>query len=212
MKTFTKRVFISFAILFAFQCIVADDSAPITSDKAMLEYVVANATVCPVRENPSEAAEQATQLLFGEVCEVIERLSSWTKIRSIVDGQVGWVSSSMLTRTDSPVSVPRYPQTDSRAVITAPMAYATPLNGGAALLLTLGTRLPNYAHGTFEVLGKQYSIDPSCVSIGAAAIQGSDLHSAIVAIAQSLLNTPYLWGGKNVMGLDCKTCLFSECW
>ena len=97
MKTFTKRVFISFAILFAFQCIVADDSAPITSDKAMLEYVVANATVCPVRENPSEAAEQATQLLFGEVCEVIERLSSWTKIRSIVDGQVGWVSSSMLT-------------------------------------------------------------------------------------------------------------------
>jgi SH3-like domain-containing protein len=216
MKTFTKRVFLSFAILFAFQCIVADDSAPITSDKAMLEYVVANATVCPVRENPSEAAEQATQLLFGEVCEVIERLSSWTKIRSTLDGQVGWVSSSMLTRTDSPVSVPRYPQTDSRVVVTAPMAAATPLSGGADLLLTLGTRLPNYSHGIFEVLGQQYSIDSTCVSQPISHSEASNSshgerpiggtpsdHHRVVAIAKSLLNTPYLWGGKNMMGLDC---------
>jgi cell wall-associated NlpC family hydrolase len=25
----------------------------------------------------------------------------------------------------------------------------------------------------------------------------------VVAIAQSLLNAPYLWGGKNLMGMDC---------
>ena len=203
MKLFSKILFLSLSFLIASPCMMADDTTPAPTNEPKVEYVVVNATIAPLRENPSEAAEQATQLLFGEVCEVIERRPSWIKVCNMLDGQVGWVSSSMLTRTDSPILVPRYPQTDSRAVITAPMAYATPLNGGAALLLTLGTRLPNYAHGTFEVLGKQYSIDPSCVSIGAAAIQGSDLHSAIVAIAQSLLNTPYLWGGKNVMGLDC---------
>lgn len=212
MKSIFNILFLSVSLLFASQCIMADDVATVNSDQIVVEYVVANATVTPVRENPSEAAEQATQLLFGEVCEVIERRPSWIKVRNILDGQVGWVSSSMLTRTDShsSLSVPRYPQTDSRAVITAPMAYATPMDGGTALLLTLGTRLPNYDNGVFEVLGKQYRIDPSCVSIGAAALQEgadnpqrNDMHSAIVAIAQSLLNTPYLWGGKNVMGLDC---------
>ena len=156
----------------------------------MIEYVVANATVIPVRDNPSEGAEQLTQLLFGEVCEVLDRLPRWTKIRSLIDGQEGWVDFKMLTLADT-----QYPIPDTRAVITAPMAPATPMDGGADLLLTLGTRLPNYSHGTFEVLGKQYLIDPTCVNL----YQRSDL----VTIALSLLNAPYLWGGKNMMGIDC---------
>lgn len=40
------------------------------------EFVVNNCPVTLVREEPSEAAEQATQLLFGQVCEVVERKSS----------------------------------------------------------------------------------------------------------------------------------------
>ena len=203
MKSFSKILFLSLSFFIASQCMMADDTTPASADETKVEYVVVNATIAPLREDPSEAAEQATQLLFGEVCEVIERRPSWIKVRNMLDDQVGWVSSSMLTRTDSSISVPRYPQTDSRTVIVAPMAYATPVDGGAALLLTLGTRLSNYADGIFEVLGKQYRIDPNCVSVGAAALQDSDLHAAIVALAKSLLNTPYLWGGKNAMGLDC---------
>jgi cell wall-associated NlpC family hydrolase len=69
------------------------------------------------------------------------------------------------------------------------------------MLLTLGTRLLNYSNGTFSVLSKQYHIDPTCVSIptGKADLQ----RSALMSIAKSLLNTPYLWGGKSAMGLDC---------
>ena len=44
------------------------------------EYAISHCPVTPVREEPSHAAEQATQLLFGELCEVLERQSSWTKI------------------------------------------------------------------------------------------------------------------------------------
>ena len=77
-------------------------------------------------------------------------------------------------------------------------------------MLTLGTRLPNYAHGTFEVLGKQYLIDPTCVSLPISnSLSGrpigetpSNSHN-VCAIAQTLLNAPYLWGGKNAMGMDC---------
>ena len=205
MKPSIKLCLLSLCLLLACPYTMADNSAPIPSDT--VQYLVANATVCPVRENPSYAAEQATQLLFGEVCEFLERHRGWTKIRSTVDGQVGWVSSSMLTPTDNP-----YPITDTlTAVVAHPIATATPINGGAPLLLTLGTRLPNYSHGVFEVLGQQYRIPSICVNVttakqstGAADLQRSDLQrSDLIMIAQSLLNTPYLWGGKNAMGLDC---------
>ena len=55
----------------------------------MVEYVIAYCTVTPVRQAPSEGSEQLTQLLFGEVCEILERLPRWTKIRSTIDGQEG---------------------------------------------------------------------------------------------------------------------------
>ena len=195
MKAFTYILSLSLCLFFACPCLMADDSAPVQSDDATVEYAVAHATITPVREEPSEAAEQATQLLFGEVCEIIDRLPSWTKIRSTVDGQVGWVSRWMLTSIDTPYPLPT-------AVVVSPMAVATPEDGGAALMLTLGTRLPHYAHGTFEVLGKQYLIDSTCVSQPIAHSEASD-HHKVVMIAKSLLNTSYLWGGKNMMGLDC---------
>ena len=171
----------------------------------MVEYVIANATVVPVRENPSEGAEQLTQLLFGEVCEVLDRLPRWTKVRSLIDTQEGWVDFKMV----SPASSLSPLTSNLETVVATPMAPATPMDGGADLLLTLGTRLPNYSHGTFEVIGQQYLIDPTCVSTaqrstGEADLQQSDLQrSDLATIAQSLLNAPYLWGGKNLMGMDC---------
>ena len=171
----------------------------------MVEYVLTNATVTPMREEPSEGSEQLTQLLFGEVCEVLDRLPRWTKVRSTLDGQEGWVDFKML----SPASNLSPLTSNLEAVVLAPMAAATPMDGGADLLLTLGTRLPNYSHGIFEVLGQQYLIDPTCVSTaqrstGKADLQQSDLQrSDLATIAQSLLNAPYLWGGKNLMGMDC---------
>ena len=175
----------------------------------MVEYVIANCTITPVRQEPSEGSEQLTQLLFGEVCEVLDRLPRWTKIHSTLDGQEGWVDFKMLTSAHIP-----YPISHIQAVVAIPMAIATAMETGEELMLTLGTRLPNYAHGTFEVLGKQYLIDPACVNTAlSTASIASDLPSTganadiqrsdLATIAQSLLNAPYLWGGKNAMGMDC---------
>ena len=199
MNTLIKLCLLSLCLLLACPYTMADDSAPIPSDT--VQYLVANATVCPVRENPSYAAEQATQLLFGEVCEFLERHRGWTKIRSTVDGQVGWVSSSMLTPISSVIASSLSPDRLD-AVVAHPIATATPINGGAPLLLTMGTRLPNYSQGTFEVLGQQYLIDSTCVRQEAKGDEAMR-RETVCAIAQTLLNTPYLWGGKNAMGLDC---------
>ena len=164
------------------------------------DFVINNCPVTPVREQPSEAAEQATQLLFGEVCEVVDHLPGWTKIRSTMDGQTGWVSAKMVT----PVSEEAKKQWGDKAmgVVAVPMAVATDIATGEKRMLTIGTRLPNYADGTFIVIEKQYQIDPSCVY----EIKGERLEvkgEEVVRVAKSLLNVPYLWGGKNMMGFDC---------
>lgn len=179
-------------------------------------FAINHCTVTPVRQEPSEGSEQLTQLLFGEVCEVLDRLPRWTKIRSTLDGQEGWVDFKML----SPAPISSHEVKGERlkvkgeGVVAVPMAIATDMETSEELMLTLGTRLPNYAHGTFEVLGKQYLINPSSVktALSTASI-ASDLPSTganadlqrsdLITIAQSLLNAPYLWGGKNAMGMDC---------
>ena len=172
----------------------------------IIEYMftINHCTVTPVRQEPSEGSEQLTQLLFGEVCEVLDRLPRWTKVRSTLDGQEGWVDFKMLSPASNLIASSPH---RLEAVVAAPMAAATPMDGGADLLLTLGTRLPNYSHGTFEVLGQQYLIDPTCVN-NTTQLLNSDLSRAellnnVCAIAQTLLNAPYLWGGKNLMGMDC---------
>ena len=65
-------------------------------------FAINHCTVTPVRQEPSEGSEQLTQLLFGEVCEVLDRLPRWTKIRSTLDGQEGWVDFKMVTLTSEP--------------------------------------------------------------------------------------------------------------
>lgn len=181
-------------------------------------YVVNTCTVTPVRQEPSEGSEQLTQLLFGEVCEVLDRLPRWTKIRSTLDGQEGWVDFKMLEHVGDEAirrlgdEVIRREAKGDEAMgrVAVPMAIATDMETGTELMLTLGTRLPNYAHGTFEVLDKQYLINPDCVYdleglpqddrlASPTGVKGED----VCAVAQRLLNAPYLWGGKNAMGMDC---------
>ena len=175
----------------------------------MNEFVVNRCTFTPVRQEPSEGSEQLTQLLFGEVCQVLERLPRWTKIRSTMDGQTGWVDFKMVTSIGDEVTGD---EAKGIGVVALPIAAATDMETGEELMLTLGTRLPNYAHGTFEILGKKYLINPTCVSHLEDALQAIG-HPAgyrlegkgeeVCTIAQTLLNAPYLWGGKNAMGIDC---------
>lgn len=175
----------------------------------MKEWVVNRCTVTPVRMEPSEGSEQLTQLLFGEVCQVLERLPRWTKICSTVDGQTGWVDFKMVTSIGDEA---KGDEAKGIGVVAVPIAAATDMETGEELMLTLGTRLPNYAHGTFEILGKKYLINPACVSHLEDALQAIG-HPAgyrlegkgeeVCTIAQTLLNAPYLWGGKNAMGIDC---------
>ena len=85
------------------------------------------------------------------------------------------------------------------ATVKFPMTYAVSENNGQTIPLTSGTRLTNYQDGRFEVLGVGFRIDPSMVITQALEMNQENLLQTV----RFFLNTPYSWGGKNALGMDC---------
>lgn len=156
-------------------------------------------SVVPVRTEPEEGAEQSTQMLFGETCTILEQKTRWNRVKLHLDGQEGWVDAKMI----APMSADEYKTykdaCQACAMVIFPIAYAVSENNGQTIPLTAGTRLTNYKDGRFEVLGVGFRIDPSMVSVHCLVLNEETLQRTV----RFFLNVPYLWGGKNALGMDC---------
>ena len=170
-------------------------------------------SVIPVRAEAREGAEQNTQILFGETFDILEEQPRWLRVRLHLDGQEGWVDAKMATPM-SPAEFKTYrADYSSAAIVAMPMAYAVSENNGQTIPLTAGTRLAKYCItspqpstqgreikiGRFEVLGVGFRIDPGMVISKSLDLNEQNLLQAV----RFFLNIPYLWGGKNAMGMDC---------
>ena len=166
-------------------------------------------SVIPVRSEASETAEQTTQILFGETFDILEQKNRWNRVKLHLDGQEGWIDAKMCT----PMSATEYKSYrtayDSAAMVAMPMAYAVSENNGQTIPLTAGTRLAGYQEkkddalrtvfARFEVLGVGFRIDPSMVYAETPDLNEQNLLQTV----RFFLNIPYLWGGRNAMGMDC---------
>ena len=148
-------------------------------------------SVIPVRSETSETAEQTTQILFGETFDILEQKNRWNRVKLHLDGQEGWIDAKMCT----PMSAAEYKSYraayDSAAMVAMPMAYAVSENNGQTIPLTAGTRLAGYQ--------EKKDIDPSMVYAKTPDLNEQNLLQTV----RFFLNIPYLWGGKNAMGMDC---------
>lgn len=163
----------------------------------------------PVRAEAREGAEQNTQMLFGELAEVLEEQARWTRIRLDTDGQEGWVDAKMIAPIGGKDLTAYKKAYKTAAMVKFPMTYAVSENNGQTIPLTAGTRLVKYEvtkdevqgtfMGRFEVLGVGFRIDPHMVSIQPSVISLQTL----LETTRFFINTPYLWGGKNALGMDC---------
>jgi hypothetical protein len=66
-------------------------------------YAISPISIIPVRAQPSEKSEIVTQILFGELVEVLnmnKKLQSlhpgWSHVRCDWDGYLGWVTTKQL--------------------------------------------------------------------------------------------------------------------
>ena len=58
-------------------------------------YGVCNISIIPMRGAPSEKAEMVSQLLFGEVYQIIETKENWIFIKTEDCHYSGWINAKM---------------------------------------------------------------------------------------------------------------------
>lgn len=153
-------------------------------------------SIVPVRTEASERAEMCTQLLFGETCSIVQEAEHWTRIKNDADAYEGWVDTKMISRISNEAYADL--QAAPKAIVGFPISLAVSSENSTSILLTGGTKLPNYANGEFQLLGITFRLDPSTVLMNETFSP-----ERFMQIAIYYLNTPYLWGGKNALGIDC---------
>ncbi|GAB6011405.1 C40 family peptidase [Viscerimonas tarda] len=163
-----------------------------------MKYAINLNSVLPLRKTAAETSEMVTQLLFGEFCEVFEAEGSFVNITNYADGYQGWADKKMLTEITGDVYLALQNQPVFRTCV--PVAEVFSLTDKTIYRLSAGSRISNFNPDTnkFGVGEKVFQIHPSFVSYLPESSK-----AGIVPIALQFLNTPYLWGGKTVFGIDC---------
>jgi hypothetical protein len=153
--------------------------------------VVCIVPVCPVRKDASHRSEMTSQLLFGELAEVLDTTTDFSHIRCMHDGYEGWCQSSQLVSMGEPQNAwfKRLVQDWNTTIELNGKPMHIPLGGSLGMLHDGQAQIGPY-HIAYN--GKVW--DPSGVHFDAVKM---------VTLAMQYLNTPYLWGGRSVFGIDC---------
>ena len=146
----------------------------------------------PVRRSPSHAAALDTEALHGERVTIYETTEEgWCWGQLDLDGYVGWMPGSALA-DEGPAATHRVSALRT-FVFPAPDIKRPPL-----VPLCLGCKVfvvrMKDAFAISESGGFIYA--PHLVPIG-------EREPDFVDVAQRFLGTPYLWGGRTSVGIDC---------
>jgi|APDOM4702015159_1054818.scaffolds.fasta_scaffold04176_1 hypothetical protein len=162
-----------------------------------MKHAVSSISVIPMRKEPSEKSEMVSQLLLGECLKIIEEKGAWLFVENAFDGYQGWIDGKMIT----PVSEKYYKEYIEHAgyEVSPEICHALDVNRGDHILIPIGASLNYYNDATkeFEIADKKYRITSSI------DVVNHKKSNEVFDMATALLNTPYLWGGRTVFGVDC---------
>jgi cell wall-associated NlpC family hydrolase len=144
-----------------------------------------------IRRKPDAASEQMDQLLFGELFDVIEEEGAFVWGQARRDGYVGFVEAAALapagraaTHRISAIRTYAFAEASIKSKAAGPYS----LNALVTVEAVEG-RLARVAGAGWMALGH---LSP----IGLFATDPA-------AVAERYLGAPYLWGGRESLGLDC---------
>jgi Bacterial dipeptidyl-peptidase Sh3 domain/NlpC/P60 family len=155
------------------------------------EFEISDA-IAPLREGPSSDAMLLTQALMGERVTIYDRNDegfAWGQLNS--DGYVGWLPDRALAK---PVAAPTHKITALRTfTFPGPSIKLPPVETlvmGALITVT-------HEDGAFAVTRDGWYLP--LPHVGRIDRREDDF----VGVAEHFAGTPYLWGGKSGLGIDC---------
>ncbi|MEH6306525.1 C40 family peptidase [Olivibacter sp. CPCC 100613] len=160
-------------------------------------YGICNLPVIPVRADVGNKSEIVSQLLFGEVFEVLDKKAEYLYVKMGYDDYEGWIDS----RQQTSLSV------DDFNVIKNEEQHIADLSTHAMLLklgkeeslhLLPGSNLPFLDNDSFSINETDY------LFLGLSRLPDlEDFEQEAEDVLRFYLNAPYLWGGRSVFGIDC---------
>ena len=155
------------------------------------EFCVVDA-IAALRERPTADATLLTQALKGERVTIYDRNDegfAWGQLNG--DGYVGWIADAALAR---PVFAPTHKVTALRTfAFPGPSIKLPPVE-----TLSIGARVTIVREdGAFAVTDEGRYLPRG--HVGGIDVMEKDF----VAVAERFAGTPYLWGGKSSLGIDC---------
>lgn len=157
-----------------------------------MTHGIINLSVVPIRAEASDRAEMVTQGLFGDLFVVLEMHKPWVKVKMLDDAYEGWLDHKQFLPLLEEEFI--HYQKEQRYFLSEYITFAFDENE-IPITLPLSVQLPFYQKNEFQI-GKRYQIETE-------VINGVQPKNRVIELAHLYLNTPYLWGGKSIFGIDC---------
>jgi hypothetical protein len=128
-----------------------------------------------------------SQLLLGEYAEVLEEQKEFVQIKCLYDGYIGWCQRVQLAFTEEVVTTTQFVVNEF---------YKVHINQQPCRI-------------SFGMPVFQQALVFNHFTINYANVEALDatstefLSESIIKYSSIFLNTPYLWGGRTLFGIDC---------
>lgn len=155
------------------------------------QFGICRVAVAPLRTEPSDQAEISTQLLFGDHVEILQKTDKWWQIRNAYDNYEGWMDFKQL----GDLSAVQFSASQNcDYLVPAATVNVVADAAGGKYYLSPGSNLPFFADGFCYLGTEKFKVlfEPE-----------KQKNAGITDTAQFFRNAPYLWGGKNLFGIDC---------
>jgi cell wall-associated NlpC family hydrolase len=149
------------------------------------------AAAAAIRSAPDANSEQMDQILFGERFEVLEEDGAWLFGQAARDGYVGFVEAAALA--------PAGPMPTHRVAAIRTYAFAEASIKSRAL----GPYSINSLVTVEAVEGKLAKVTGAGWMTAAHLSPIGQFEDDWAAVAERFIGAPYLWGGRESLGVDC---------